>query len=156
MLSLAPLHLSLLFFLPFIQLVYEAILSSAREIVTLEDQDGNESIDIALVHVAHSRVQHRLKCFDTLVKANPNLVPRLREALQGNESEVVGLNALLQLFVICQLQVHPKFNELSIYSNILEHCHHISHQAKLFAGVSYTDTFMSLGQTRLFYVLFYN
>ena len=95
MLSLARLHLSLLFFLPFIQLVYEAILSSAREIVTLEDEDGNESIDIALVHVAHSRVQHRLKCFDTLVKANPNLVPRLREALQGNEPEVVGLNALL-------------------------------------------------------------
>ena len=95
MLSLARLHLSLLFFLPFIQLVYEAILSSAREIVTLEDEDGNESIDIALVHVAHSRVQHRLKCFDTLVKANPNLVPRLREALQGNEPEVVGLNALV-------------------------------------------------------------
>ncbi|RMX46188.1 hypothetical protein pdam_00007847 [Pocillopora damicornis] len=71
------------------ELVYEAILSSAREIVILEDEDGNESIDIALVHVAHSRVQHRLKCFDTVVKANPHLVPRLREALQGNEPEVL-------------------------------------------------------------------
>ena len=100
MLSLAQLHLSLYFFLLFFQLVYEAILSSAREIVILEDEDGNESIDIALVHVAHSRVQHRLKCFDTVVKANPHLVPRLREALQGNESEVVSLGALLWLFVI--------------------------------------------------------
>ena len=94
MLSLARLHLSLLFFPLFFQLVYEAILSSAREIVILE------SIDIALVHVAHSRVQHRLKCFDTVVKANPHLVPRLREALQGNEPEVVSLGALLWLFVI--------------------------------------------------------
>ena len=100
MLSLARLHLSLPFFLPFFQLVYEAILSSAREIVTLEDEDGNESIDIALVHVAYSRVQHRLKCFDTLVKANPDLVPRLRKVLQGNEPEVVSLNALLWLFLI--------------------------------------------------------
>ena len=88
----------LFFLLLFFYLVYEAILSSAREIVTLEDEDGNESIDIALVHVAHSRVQHRLKCFDTLVKANPDLVPRLRRVLQGNEPEVVGLNALLEYF----------------------------------------------------------
>ena len=54
-------------------------------------------MDVALVHVAHERVQHRLKCFDTLVKANPDLVPRLREALQGNESEVVGFIAVLWL-----------------------------------------------------------
>ena len=100
MLSLAQLHLSLTFFLLFFQLVYEAILSSAREIVTLEDEDGNESIDIALVHVAHSRVQHRLRCFDTLVKANPDLVPRLRGSLQGKEPEVVSLNALLWPFFI--------------------------------------------------------
>ena len=99
MLLLARLHLSLLFS-SILQLVYEAILSSAREIVTLKDEDGNESIDIALVHVAHRRVQHRLKCFDTLVKANPDLVPRLREALKGNEPEVVSLNALLWLFLI--------------------------------------------------------
>ena len=100
MLSLARLHLSLLFFPLFFQLVYEAILSSAREIVTLEDEDGNESIDIALVHVAHSRAQHRLKYFDSLVKANPDLVRKLRVALQRNKSEVVGLNTLLWLFVI--------------------------------------------------------
>ena len=86
-------YLSLPFFLPFFQLVYEAILSSAREIVTLEDEDDNESIDIALVHVAYSRVQHRLNCFDTLVRVNPDLVARLRETLQGNEPEVVSLNA---------------------------------------------------------------
>ena len=88
-------HSSIL--LLFFQLVYEAILSSARELGTLEDEDGNESMDIALVHVAHSRVQHRLKCFDTLVKANPDLVPRLREALQENEPEVVGFIAALWL-----------------------------------------------------------
>ncbi|XP_022806308.1 E3 ubiquitin-protein ligase rnf213-alpha-like [Stylophora pistillata] len=72
-----------------LELVYEAILSSARELGTLEDEDGNESIDVALVHVAYSRIQHRLKCFETLVKANPDLVPRLREALKGNEPEVL-------------------------------------------------------------------
>ena len=48
---------------------------------------------MALVHVAHSRVQHRLNCFDTLVRVNPDLVARLRETLQGNEPEVVSLNA---------------------------------------------------------------
>ena len=95
MLSLhySPITFKSAFFLPFFQLFYEAILSSAREIVTLEDEDDNESIDIALVHVAHSRVQHRLNCFDTLVRVNPDLVARLRETLQGNEPEVVSLNA---------------------------------------------------------------
>ena len=92
-------YLSLIFLL-FFQLVYEAILSSAREIFTLKSEDGDEPIDIALVHVAHSRVQHRLKCFDTLVKANPDLVPRLREAIQGNEPEVVSLDTLSWLFLI--------------------------------------------------------
>ena len=92
-------YLSLIFLL-FFQLVYEAILSSVREIFTLKNEDGNESINIALVHVAHNRVQHRLKCFDTLVKANPDLVPRLREAIQGNEPEVVSLDTLSWLFLI--------------------------------------------------------
>ena len=55
---------------------------------------------MALVHVAHSRAQHRLKYFDSLVKANPDLVRKLRVALQRNKSEVVGLNNLLWLFVI--------------------------------------------------------
>ena len=99
MCSLVWLYLSLIFLL-FFQLVYEAILSSVREIFTLKNEDGNESINIALVHVAHSRVQHRLKCFDTLVKANPDLVPRLREAIQGNEPEVVSLDTLSWLFLI--------------------------------------------------------
>ncbi|XP_022796391.1 E3 ubiquitin-protein ligase rnf213-alpha-like isoform X1 [Stylophora pistillata] len=82
------------------KLVYEAILSSARELGALEDEDGNESIDIALVHVAHSRIQHRLKCFEALVKAYPDLVQRLRETLEGNEAEVlldvVALNICLE------------------------------------------------------------
>ena len=60
----------------------------------LEDEDGSELIDIALVHVAYSRIQSRLRCFAKLVKAKPDLVPRLREALHGNESEVVSSNVL--------------------------------------------------------------
>ena len=76
------------------QLVCETLLSSARELGKLEDKDGNELIDIALVHVAYSRVEHRLRCFAKLVKAKPDLVPKLREALHGNESEVVRNSSL--------------------------------------------------------------
>ena len=74
----------------FIQLVCEAILSSARELGTLEDEDGNEVIDIALVHVAYSRAQFRLKCFAQLVQVHPGLVPSLKEISQTKESEVVS------------------------------------------------------------------
>lgn len=73
-----------------LQLVYEAILSSARELGTLEDEEGNEVIDIPLVHVAHSRVQLRLTCFAQLVQVHPGLVPRLREIPREKESEVVS------------------------------------------------------------------
>ncbi|XP_022803330.1 E3 ubiquitin-protein ligase rnf213-alpha-like isoform X2 [Stylophora pistillata] len=86
------------------QFVYEAILSSARELGTLEDETGNKSIDIALVHVAHSRVQHRLKYFDALVKTNPGLVTRLREVLQEKKSEVLLDVAALQ---ICLKALEP-------------------------------------------------
>ena len=72
------------------QLVYEAILSSARELGTPEDEEGNEAIDIPLVHVAHSRVQSRLRCFAQLVQVHPDLVPRLREIFLEKESEVVS------------------------------------------------------------------
>ena len=72
------------------QLVYEAILSSARELATPEDEEGNEVIDIPLVHVAHSRVQLRLSCFAKLVQVHPDLVPRLRKMSQEKESEVVS------------------------------------------------------------------
>ena len=72
------------------QLVYEAILSSARELGTLEDEEGNEVIDIPLVHVAYSMVQLRLSCFAKLVQAHPDLVPRLRELSREKESEVVS------------------------------------------------------------------
>ena len=67
----------------------------------MEDEDGNESLDIALVHVAHSRVNHRLKCFNTLVKVGPDLVPRLREALQEKDPEVVSFDTSLWLSLIC-------------------------------------------------------
>ena len=78
------------FFQLFFQLVYETILSSARELGTLEDEDGNEVIDIPLVHVAHSRSQSRLRCFAKLVQAHPDLVPRLKEISREKESEVVS------------------------------------------------------------------
>ena len=72
------------------QLVYEAILSSARELGTLEDEDGNEMIDIPLIHVAYSRAQLRLRCFAKLVQAHPDLVPRLEKISREKESEVVS------------------------------------------------------------------
>lgn len=74
----------------FLQLVCEAILSSARELGVEEDEDGNELFDIALIHVAHSRIQSRLRCFAKLVQAQPNVVPRLKEVFTAKESEVVS------------------------------------------------------------------
>ena len=74
----------------FFQFVYEAILSSARELGPLEDEDGNEVIDIALVHVAYSRVQLRLRSFAQLVQVHPDLVPSLKEISREKESEVVS------------------------------------------------------------------
>ena len=74
----------------FFQLVCEAILSSARELGVEEDEDGNELFDIALIHVAHSRIQSRLRCFAKLVQAQPNVVPRLKEIFTAKETEVVS------------------------------------------------------------------
>ena len=74
----------------FLQLVCEAILSSARELGVEEDEDENELFDIALIHVAHSRIQSRLRCFAKLVQAQPNVVPRLKEVFTAKESEVVS------------------------------------------------------------------
>ncbi|KAJ7339377.1 hypothetical protein OS493_005771 [Desmophyllum pertusum] len=73
------------------KLVCEVIFSSARELGTrlLEDEDGNELIDIALVHVAYSRVQSRLRCFAKLVQVHPDIVTRLREMFLEKESEVI-------------------------------------------------------------------
>ena len=54
-------------------------------------------IDIPLVHVAHSRVQLRLRCFAQLVQVHPDLVPRLREIFREKESEVVSSCSPLNL-----------------------------------------------------------
>lgn len=74
----------------FFQLVFEAILSSARELGIEEDEDGNELVDVALIHVAHYRIQSRLRCFGRLALAQPSVVPRLKETLRAKESEMVG------------------------------------------------------------------
>ena len=68
------------------QLVCEAVLSSARELGVEED----EMIDIALVHVAHSRIQFRLRCFSKLVQAKPEVVEKLKEVFRGKQAEVVS------------------------------------------------------------------
>ena len=70
--------------------MYEAILSSARELGFREDEDGNESFDFALILVAHSRIQSRLSCFAKLVQAQPNIVPRVKEIVTAKESEVAS------------------------------------------------------------------
>ena len=70
----------------FFQLVCEAILSSARERGVEED----EMIDIALVHVAHSRIQSRLRCFSKLVQAQPEVVEKLKEVFREKQAEVVS------------------------------------------------------------------
>ena len=70
------------------QLVCEAILSSARELGFEED----EMIDIALVHVAHSRIQSRLRCFSKLVQAKPEVMEKLKEVpvFREKQDEVVS------------------------------------------------------------------
>ena len=70
----------------FFQLVCVAILSSARERGVEED----EMIDIALVHVAHSRIQSRLRCFSKLVQAQPEVVEKLKEVFREKQAEVVS------------------------------------------------------------------
>lgn len=47
-------------------------------------------IDIPLIHVAHSRVELRLRCFAQLVQVHPDLVPRLRATKREKETEVVS------------------------------------------------------------------
>lgn len=74
----------------YLQLVCEAIISSARELGIKADEHGNELFDIAVIHVAHSRIQSRLRCFAKLVQAQPNVLPRLKEQLGVKESEVVS------------------------------------------------------------------
>lgn len=96
----------------FFQLVYETILSSARELGTLEDEDGNEVIDIPLVHVAYSRAQLRLRCFAKLVQAHPDLVPRLREMSREKESEVVSCNISVKIITGKALFLSPRQGHL--------------------------------------------
>ena len=47
-------------------------------------------IDIALVHVAHSRIQSRLRCFSKLVQAQPEVVEKLKEVFREKQAEVVS------------------------------------------------------------------
>ena len=48
-------------------------------------------IDIALVHVAHSRIQSRLRCFAKLVQAKPDVAEKLKEVLvREKQAEVVS------------------------------------------------------------------
>ena len=88
-----------------LQLVYEAILSSARELGTLEDEEGNEVVDIPLIHVAHCRVQLRLRCFAKLVQAHPDLVPRLKEISREKESEVVSCCNIKVKMIVFQVNL---------------------------------------------------
>ncbi|XP_068731195.1 E3 ubiquitin-protein ligase rnf213-alpha-like [Montipora capricornis] len=84
------------------ELVCEAVISSARELGLEKDEDGNELLDIALIHLGHGRIQSRLRCFAKLVQAQPNVVPRLRENFRENDFEVlldvVALHICLEEF----------------------------------------------------------
>ena len=75
------------------QLVCEAILSSARELGFEED----EMIDIALVHVAHSRIQSRLRCFSKLVQAKPEVMEKLKEVPVFREKQAEVVSWLVRL-----------------------------------------------------------
>ncbi|XP_068759451.1 E3 ubiquitin-protein ligase rnf213-alpha-like isoform X4 [Montipora capricornis] len=72
-----------------LEIVFWAVLSSARELEAEIDDDGNELLDIALIHVAHSRIQSRLRCFAKLVQAQPTVVQKLTKILNDKESEVL-------------------------------------------------------------------
>ena len=67
-----------------------AVLSSARELGIEIDDDGNELLDIALIHVAHNRIQSRLRCFAKLAQAQPTIVGKLTKIFSDKESEVVS------------------------------------------------------------------
>ncbi|XP_068735057.1 LOW QUALITY PROTEIN: E3 ubiquitin-protein ligase rnf213-alpha-like [Montipora capricornis] len=71
------------------ELVCEAVISSARELELKKDEDGNELLHMALIHLGHSRIQSRLRCFAKLVQAQPNVVQRCRENCIENKSEVL-------------------------------------------------------------------
>jgi len=53
-------------------------------------------LDIALIHVAHSRIQARLRTFAKLVQAQPTIVPKLTKRSIDKESEV-----LLDVVALC-------------------------------------------------------
>ncbi|KAK2553290.1 E3 ubiquitin-protein ligase rnf213-alpha [Acropora cervicornis] len=71
------------------ELVFSAVLSSARELGVEIDDDGNELLDIALIHVAHSRIMSRLRCFAKLAQAQPAIVGKLTKIFTDTESEVL-------------------------------------------------------------------
>ena len=75
------------------QLVCEAILSSARELGLEED----EMIDIALVHVAHSRIPSRLRCFSKLVQAKPEVIEKLKAVPVFREKQAEVVSCLVRL-----------------------------------------------------------
>lgn len=77
-------------FIEFNQLVFSAVESSARELAAKTDDDGNDWLDIAFIHVAHSRIQARLRTFAKLVQAQPTIVPKLTKRSIDKESEVVS------------------------------------------------------------------
>ncbi|XP_074628909.1 E3 ubiquitin-protein ligase rnf213-alpha-like isoform X2 [Acropora palmata] len=79
------------------ELVFSAVLSSARELGVEIDDDGNELLDIALIHVAHSRIMTRLRCFATLVQAQPTILQKLTKILIDKESEVLVDVVALQI-----------------------------------------------------------
>ncbi|XP_067057901.1 E3 ubiquitin-protein ligase rnf213-alpha-like isoform X3 [Acropora muricata] len=71
------------------ELVFSAVLSSARELGVEIDDDGSELLHIALIHVAHSRIMSRLRCFAKLAQAQPTIVGKLTKIFSDKESEVL-------------------------------------------------------------------
>ena len=75
-------------FLP--QLIRRAIVCAAREQQRNWSPEEPFSLDVAQIHVAHAHTQRRLNLLSQLVEAQPEIVPRLLEAIPKEQDEMVG------------------------------------------------------------------
>ena len=87
--------------------MYEAILSSARELGAGENDAGNDLVDIPLLHVAYSRVQSRLRCLSRIIQVHPSVVPKLGALLREKMNEMVRI---YKYFLLLQISLKSLSN----------------------------------------------
>ncbi|KXJ15388.1 E3 ubiquitin-protein ligase RNF213 [Exaiptasia diaphana] len=109
-----------------IELVARAIIITTRQLHNRDGVNGDTTDfnfpDIALVHKAYSRIEHRLACFSHLVRCKPSVVPQLLKVISVDDIEMTLDVIALQ---ICLESLEPQQVNMANTYDRNEWCEHV-------------------------------